>query len=264
MMFKKSKLHNAIMDGNILRMKELLDLGTNPDHADDYGRTFLWFAINRGNLAAVMVLVDNGATVSVETRYRGSLLQTAAEKGSVEIAEYLLSKNPELLNLKDRDGNNALHTAATAGYPDMLAFLIEKGLDPNDKNFSNRTPLAIAQKGGHAEAIEVLKPYTPARSRALPRWRQPPRRHPLRKATANGKSCRASASRMSRSRKRSVTASPRFSISPRARKRRSTATLNQMPKRWRHAVSMRWATRRRSNRRWKSSASAAAFPTRQA
>ncbi len=168
MMFKKSKLHNAIMDGNILRMKELLDLGTNPNYADDYGRTFLWFAINRGNLAAVMVLVDNCATVSTETRFRGSLLQTAAEKGSVEIAAYLLSKNPELLQLKDRDGNNALHTAATAGYPDMLAFLIEKGLDPNDKNFNNSTPLALAQKGSHAEAIEVLKPYAPARSRALP------------------------------------------------------------------------------------------------
>lgn len=168
MMFKKSKLHSAISDGDIARMKEVLASGVDPDHEDDYGRSFLWFAVNRGNLLAVQTLVDAGAAVTVANKYNGTLLQVAARKGSVEIASYLLDKNPKLLEQRDRDGNTALHTAAESGYPDLVAFLIEKGLDANAKNFSNRSPLSLAQKNNHLEVVDLLKPYAPARMRLVP------------------------------------------------------------------------------------------------
>ncbi|MDI1228890.1 MAG: ankyrin repeat domain-containing protein [bacterium] len=168
MMFKKSKLSNAISEGDIARMNEVLAQGIDPDYEDDYGRSFLWFAVNRGNLAAVRALVDAGATVTAASKYNGTLLQAAARKGSVEIAAYLLDKNPKLLESRDRDGNTALHTAAETGYPDLVAFLIEKGLDANAKNFNNRSPLSLAQKNNHAEVSDLLKPYTPARMRLMP------------------------------------------------------------------------------------------------
>lgn len=168
MMFKKSKLHNAISDGDIARMKEVLASGVDPDHEDDYGRSFLWFAVNRGNLAAVQTLVEAGAAVTTANKYNGTLLQVAARKGSVEIASYLLDKNPKLLESRDREGNTALHTAAESGYPDLVAFLIEKGLDANAKNFSNRSPLSLAQKNNHHEVSDLLKPYAPARMRLVP------------------------------------------------------------------------------------------------
>lgn len=168
MMFKKSKLHNAIQDGDIARMKEVLAEGVDPDHEDDYGRSFLWFAVNRGNLAAVQALVEAGAAVNTAAKYTGTLLQVAARKGSVDIASYLLEKNPKLLESRDRDGNTALHTAAESGYPDLVAFLIEKGLDANAKNFSNRSPLSLAQKNNHHEVSDLLKPYAPARMRLVP------------------------------------------------------------------------------------------------
>lgn len=168
MMFKKSKLSNAISEGDITRMNEVLAQGVDPDYEDDYGRSFLWFAVNRGNLAAVQALVDAGATVTAASKYNGTLLQAAARKGSVEIAAYLLDKNPKLLESRDRDGNTALHTAAETGYPDLVAFLIEKGLDANAKNFNNRSPLSLAQKNNHAEVSDLLKPYTPSRMRLVP------------------------------------------------------------------------------------------------
>ena len=167
MMFKKSKLHTAITDGDIARMKEVLAQGVDPDHEDDYGRSFLWFAVNRGNLAAVQTLVEAGAAVTVANKYNGTVLQVAARKGSVEIASYLLEKNPKLLEQRDREGNTALHTAAESGYPDLVAFLIEKGLDANAKNFNNRSPLSLAQKNNHHEVADLLKPYAPARMRLV-------------------------------------------------------------------------------------------------
>ncbi|MDF3023434.1 MAG: ankyrin-like [Alphaproteobacteria bacterium] len=168
MMFKKSKLYTAITDGDIARMKEVLAQGVDPDHEDDYGRSFLWFAVNRGNLAAVQTLVEAGAAVTVANKYNGTVLQVAARKGSVEIASYLLEKNPKLLEQRDREGNTALHTAAESGYPDLVAFLIEKGLDANAKNFNNRSPLSLAQKNNHHEVADLLKPYAPARMRLVP------------------------------------------------------------------------------------------------
>lgn len=168
MMFKKSKLHSAISDGDITRMKEVLAQGVDPDYEDDYGRSFLWFAVNRGNLAAVQTLVEAGAAVTTANKYNGTVLQVAARKGSVEIASYLLDKNPKLLEARDRDGNTALHTAAESGYPDLVAFLIEKGLDANTKNFNNRSPLSLAQKNNHHEVADLLKPYAPARMRLVP------------------------------------------------------------------------------------------------
>jgi hypothetical protein len=168
MMFKKSKLQNAIQDGDIARMKEVLAQGVDPNYEDDFGRSFLWFAINRGNLAAVQALVEAGANVTTANNYNGTLLQVAARKGSVEIASYLLDKNPKLLELRDRDGNSALHTAAEFGYPDLVAFLIEKGLDANAKNFNNRSPLSMAQKNKHQEVADLLKPYAPARMKLVP------------------------------------------------------------------------------------------------
>ncbi|HYD18673.1 MAG TPA: ankyrin repeat domain-containing protein [Patescibacteria group bacterium] len=167
-MFKNSKLHTAITEGNTARMKELLDLGADPNYEDDYGRTFLWFAVNRGNFEAVKLLVESGAKVTTEMKYDGTLLQKAARKGSVDIARYLIEKNPKLLELRDRDGETALHTAAAAGYADFVTFLIEQGLDPNARNFNNRAPLALAQKNNHTDVIEVLKPLAPQRLRLAP------------------------------------------------------------------------------------------------
>ncbi len=163
-MFKKSKLRSAIERGDATGVKEMRDLGVNPNYADQYARSFLWYAINHGNRDAVELLIGKGATVDAEIRYDGTLLHMAARKGSVEIATMLLEKTPALLQLKDKTGNTALHEAAAYGYPEFVDFMIRKGLDPNQKNFENRTALSLAQKASQTEVAELLKPYAPVRT----------------------------------------------------------------------------------------------------
>jgi uncharacterized protein len=159
-MFKKAKLKWGIQNGDLALVRRMLELGTNPSYEDEYGRSFLYFAIQRGSRDAAELLLERGAAVSAEIRSEGTLLHLAARKGSVEIAAMLLEKKPDLLSIKDRDGDTPLHAAAENGYAEVAAFLIEKGADPNLKNFSNRTPLYLAQKQNHAEVVELLKPLT--------------------------------------------------------------------------------------------------------
>ncbi|TAL28224.1 MAG: hypothetical protein EPN97_15020 [Alphaproteobacteria bacterium] len=159
-MFKKSKLHTAINDGDSKVVREMLDLGVDPNYTDDYGRSFLYFAVYRGNRDAAELLLQKGAKVELKTRGDGTLLHLAARKGGIEIAGMLLERQPGLLSMKDSDGNTALHAAAEHGYAEMAAFLIEKGGDPNLKNFANRTPLFLAQKNSHDEAADLLRPLT--------------------------------------------------------------------------------------------------------
>ncbi|MEZ0260789.1 MAG: ankyrin repeat domain-containing protein, partial [Alphaproteobacteria bacterium] len=111
-MFKKSKLHEAINCGDSKVVKDMLDLGVDPNYTDDYGRSFLYFAVLRGNRDAAEILLQKGAKVDLKARHDGTLLHLAAIKGSVEIAGMLLALLPELLTMKDSDGNSALHTAA--------------------------------------------------------------------------------------------------------------------------------------------------------
>jgi hypothetical protein len=159
-MFKKNKLFYALNNGDTRTVKEMLDLGVNPNHTDDCGRSFLYWAVYRGNRDAAELLVQKGAAVDSGTRSEGTLLHLAARKGSVEIADMLLRLKPDLLGLKDSDGNTALHVAAENGYAEVAAFLIEKGADTNLKNFANRTPLFFAQKNSHDDVAELLKPLT--------------------------------------------------------------------------------------------------------
>ncbi|MEZ0225284.1 MAG: ankyrin repeat domain-containing protein [Alphaproteobacteria bacterium] len=159
-MFKKSKLHEAINTGDTKVVKDMLDLGVDPNYTDDYGRSFLYFAVSRGNRDAAELLLQNGAKVDLKTRSDGTLLHLAAKKGGIEIAGMLLARQAELIGMKDSDGNTALHAAAEHGYAEMASFLIERGADPNLKNFANRTPLFLAQKVGYVEVSELLKPLT--------------------------------------------------------------------------------------------------------
>lgn len=161
-MFKKSKLHEAINSGDTPTVKAMLDLGVDPNYTDDYSRSFLYFAVSRGNRDAAELLLQKGAKVELKTRHDGTLLHLAAKKGGIEIAGMLLTRQPELLGMKDSDGNTALHAAAEQGYAEMAAFLLEKGADPNLKNFANRTPLFFAQKNNHDEASDLLRPLTQA------------------------------------------------------------------------------------------------------
>ena len=83
-------------------------------------------------------------------------IHDAVKRGNINRVKELLSEDPGLLNSKDQKGFTPLHTAVTAGKPDILMYLIEKGADLNLKNKNGLSPLFTALDRGKNNIAVVL------------------------------------------------------------------------------------------------------------
>lgn len=96
-------------------------------------------------------------------------LWTAARYGHLDIVRYLESKGGDISFATKRQdsGGTLLHAAAVSGNPDLVSYLLDKGLPIDDRAsvstgqplvqpLSGMTPLAIAAYYGRRDVIEVL------------------------------------------------------------------------------------------------------------
>ena len=57
----------------------------------------------------------------------------------------------EIIDLKNKDSNTALHIACAQGYEDIAVHLMAKGADVKSRNYNNETPLHLASFYGQNE-----------------------------------------------------------------------------------------------------------------
>lgn len=57
----------------------------------------------------------------------------------------------EIIDLKNKDSNTALHIACAQGYEDIAVHLMSKGADVKSRNYNNETPLHLASFYGQNE-----------------------------------------------------------------------------------------------------------------
>ncbi|KAM0263408.1 hypothetical protein ACHAQJ_001264 [Trichoderma viride] len=116
-------LHLAAYLGNVAWAKLLIN-----EHAraisrkDNYGRTPLSWAVNRGHRDMVELLLDHGARV----------------------------------NVKDRSDLTALHVAVTGQHKNIVSVLIDRGARLESKSEHGDTPLVRAIQANSREIIQIL------------------------------------------------------------------------------------------------------------
>jgi ankyrin repeat protein len=162
----------------------------NSDGALDEGATALMRAARKGDVASMRALLDHGANPRARSR-RGATaaMYLAGFGGQLRFAEYdtqratdadfvaglrlLLDRGARFVDERDEAGQTALHFAVSSRGLPVIAFLVEHGARPDEKDAQGRTPLDLAQgvgaraRGGapaavRADVVDLLRRSTAA------------------------------------------------------------------------------------------------------
>ena len=116
------KLIEASREGEVSEVRQLLDLGVNPNTQDKHGRAALTRASQFGHTKIVETLLAAGAEVNLRDNYRGTALIFASQFGHTKIVETLLAAGAEV-NLHDDYGGTALIWASENGHAEIVDIL---------------------------------------------------------------------------------------------------------------------------------------------
>jgi len=164
----------AIKEGNLEKVKSLIQNGDNVNDIDIYGDSALIIATKLGNEQIVQFLLANRANVNQQGVNGKTAIMWAASRGNIPIMTMLLnykgsggkSWNPLNKN-KPIDVNmtsgmmngseTALYLACQSGKIDAVRLLIERGADINKSSGIGSTPMTAAWSGKHYPIVELLQ-----------------------------------------------------------------------------------------------------------
>ncbi|MCK5134491.1 MAG: ankyrin repeat domain-containing protein [Bacteroidales bacterium] len=119
----EEQMRQAALDGELEKVKALLDAGTAVNAIDQEGHTALMFAAFNGHSEILLALIKGGASV----------------------------------DRRDLLGRTALLYASTGPFPETVKILLDKGAEPNivdsEEHFS---PLMHASAEGNFEVVKIL------------------------------------------------------------------------------------------------------------
>ena len=152
-----STLMMASQKGNVDAMRLLLNSGANYDIEDNYGNTWLHYAVDGGCCKILQTAIDLGANVNAaNTQHHKTALILASEKGNLDAINVLLDAGAKQ-SIKDVNDNTWLHYAVAGGCSkEVLQAIIDLGADVNAVNTRKETALMLASKKGNIDGINAL------------------------------------------------------------------------------------------------------------
>lgn len=182
-------MHVAASRGQHKVLQLLLDFGADVQGPSDKDQwTPVVFASYRGHLAAVEVLVDNGAGLTEKDgnpihfagqRKHKDICRLLVEHGAIdglirsknpdvlalfraaysydpESVGEILARHPKLANSKDKHGRTPLHEACTQGDSKTVRQLLKAGADLSIKDKSGQTAYDRAKSHRQRNVIKIL------------------------------------------------------------------------------------------------------------
>ena len=151
-----NELHGAAFNGSSEGLVALLsNHSVDIDQGDPKGCTPLMIAAYHGNSDAVMILLVNGADVSIVEDYGRSALHASAQEGYCAISKMLLNAGADL-EVTALFGITPLAMAAQQGHTAVMRVLLEAGANPDSRRSDGNTPLLFAAQHGDVDAIRML------------------------------------------------------------------------------------------------------------
>jgi uncharacterized protein len=134
---------------DLMRVKELLALGADPDARDEQGRTPLFSAVLGGAVGLVGLLLEAGADPNARDQDGWTALHFAAQEHLPEMARLLVARGADV-NARDGEGNTVLWRAvfSAAGRPELAQLLLASGAKDDVANAAGETPRELAVRLG--------------------------------------------------------------------------------------------------------------------
>ena len=107
------------------------------------------------NVAMVRALLDHHADPNVRVDYDSTPLMMAVKQEKDSTLQLLLARGGKV-NLKDSQGNDALHDAVELGSPERVRLLLDAGAEVNSRDNVQNTPLMNAVTQKDEEIVKLL------------------------------------------------------------------------------------------------------------
>jgi ankyrin repeat protein len=142
-------LEEAAFLCDLVRVRELISLGADPDAPGRDGRTPLFSAVLGSSVGLVGLLLESGADPNARDDDGWTPLHFAAQEYLPPIAQVLIGRGADV-NARDNDGNPVLWRAvfSAADRPEIVQLLLAKGARDDLPNAAGETPRALAERLG--------------------------------------------------------------------------------------------------------------------
>jgi ankyrin repeat protein len=150
-------LNEAALNGDLERVKLLLEQDGDPNGIDPEGRTALMFASFNGHTETVRMLLEAGAEVATRDAMGRTALLYACTGPFAETVKLLLDYQADP-NIVDHDEHfSPLMHAAAEGQLEVVKLLLKSGADPMLKDIDGETAALFARNNGYTEVAGLIQ-----------------------------------------------------------------------------------------------------------
>ena len=156
-----ANIHNALGNGNLKRVRALLNSGANVNARDNAGYTPLIEAAYLGRLAFVRLLLDKGANINARDNAGRTPLMRAAYRGRLPVVKLLLDRGANV-NARDNAEYTPLIEAAFRGHLPVVRELLKRGANTNGVLNIHRIPANVKTMIIKHKAVTTISRYRKA------------------------------------------------------------------------------------------------------
>lgn len=98
-----------------------------------------------GNLEKIKELLNEGVDINFQDEEGRSALHMACDREHLNIVEFLLQNNANI-NIQDNEGNTPLHYACICCYEDIIKLLLQYSPNLDIKNDDEETPYDLCDE----------------------------------------------------------------------------------------------------------------------
>ncbi|XP_038068644.1 inversin-like [Patiria miniata] len=146
----------AIAKGDVKTLDLLLLAGAEIDAEDDNGDTALMVAAQLESEIKVEYLLEKGAQPTIADIEGKTALYRTEQNKTTKCAKLLIDKDPSLVHATDKHKQTVLHLVAGEGNDELISYLLQRESKRNELDNLGRTPLHWAVIQGMKTSVEIL------------------------------------------------------------------------------------------------------------